>query len=579
MAMYAATAFLVLEAGDIILPRIGLPDWTVTILIIVIAIGFPVTAIVSWIFDITPEGIIRTSEEIPDKKDDRLQKPKKRIFSLNNIVILILLIAVCILLYPKLFQQATTEKTLDAVNHPISQIAVLPFSNTRSDPETDYLGFAIADQIIGNLVYLQNISVRPSVVIRKYDQQTIDPIEAGKELDVKYILSGNYLKEKNTIRLNVELVDVKGNEMIWREPIEVDFTTAFALQDIVAEKVVEGLNVQFSENEFNRIRKNIPVDPLAFDYYLRSISYPFTNEGDQLAIEMLHKSIELDSGYAPAYAQLARRLHRYAIYGSLNPQVTKQSEEFYLKALSIDNELIYANSNLAQLYVETGRIEQAIMLLRQILSINPNYSEALFSLGYIYRYAGMNTESINEMEKAYSLDSNNPGFRSIVITYEYAGEYEKSLELSRRFEQSAFMIGQQGVLYLLLGRRELALEYLNRVIEMESEGADGLWAIGLKSYINGQTETGIEAMRRFEEANIDDAEAWYQFAGICGLLDDYERCIRFLQRAVDGGFFNYPHMVENTFFNSVKNEPGFLKILEQAKQKHYAFREKFFGST
>jgi len=148
VAMYAATAFLILEAGDIILPRIGLPDWSVTVLIIVLAVGFPVTAVISWIFDITPEGIIKTSEESRDGKFEQKQKSGKRIFSLNNIATLILFIAVCILLYPKLFQKDITGDTLDAVNHPISQIAVLPFSNTRSDPETDYLGFAIANHII-----------------------------------------------------------------------------------------------------------------------------------------------------------------------------------------------------------------------------------------------------------------------------------------------------------------------------------------------------------------------------------------------------------------------------------------------
>jgi len=578
VAMYAATAFIILEAGDIVLPRLGLPDWTVTFLIVVLIAGLPIVIILSWIFDITPQGIIKTKQEQSVIKKDQTQQRVRRIINANNIVIFILFSVVCILIYPKVINQDIDVKETSSINESIDLIAVLPFLNTKSDPETDYLGFALADQIIGNLIYLKNLSVRPSSSIRKFDKQSIDPISAGKELDVKYILTGNFLKEANIIRLNIELVNIINQEMIWHEPIEVDYTNAFELQDIVTKRVVEGLNLQFSENELNRISKDIPVDPMAYEYYLRSISYPFTNEGDQLAIQMLNKSIELDSNFALAYAQLADRVHRYGQYGLLNPDETKRSENLYLKALSINDEIIYGISNLAQIYTETDRIDKAVRLVKQILEINPNYSEAHFSLGYIYRYAGMNTEAVLEMERAVSLDSKNPGFRSIIITYEYAGDLEKSLEVSKIFEQSAFHIGQQAVIFLMQGKSELALDYFKSAIEIEPNGLQALWAIGLKSYLDGNINAGLEAGRKFEEANIVDPEAWYQFAGIYSLLGDREGCARLLKRAVEGGFFNYPHMIWNPFFDTVRDDREFLEILEVAKKKHNAFKERYFGT-
>ena len=167
----------------------------------------------------------------------------------------------------------------------------------------------MADQIIGGLVYLNNITVRPSASIRQYEQQTIDPKKVGEELQVDYVVIGNYLKEGKKIRLNVELINVNSNKIIWREPIEVDYRSAFELQDIVAQEVIEGMNVQFTQKELSRIRKDMPKDPLAYEYFLRSISFEDTNEGDRLAIALLEKSIELDSTYAPAYNQLGDRLH------------------------------------------------------------------------------------------------------------------------------------------------------------------------------------------------------------------------------------------------------------------------------
>jgi len=576
IAMYAATAFIIMEAADIMLPRLGLPDWTVTLLIIILIIGFPVAAIISWIFDITPEGILKTKPGETEKKKSQAIGAGGNIINANNIVIAILFVAVCILLYPKIFTPQITDDIGLASSKSNNLIAVLPFSNTKSDPETDYLGFAIADQIIGNLVYLKNITVRSSGSVRKYDKQVIDPTAAGDSLKVDYILIGNYLKEANMVRLNIELVKVDTDEMIWREHIEVDFNSTFELQDLVSQKVIEGLNIQFSQNELDNIGKDIPKNPLAYEYYLRSISYPFTNEGDWIAIEMLNRSIELDSTYAPAYAQLGDRTHRLAQFGLHDPEESKRSENYYLKALSLNKDYIFALASLANIYTETARIEKAVKFTRQILAINPGNAEAHFSLGYIYRYAGMNNESVQEMEKAMAIDPENPGFRSIVITYIFAGELEKSFESSKLFKQSEYILGYQGAALFRMGRKDQAVEYFNRCLSMNPDGLQALWVTCMKASIEGNIDLGMEAARQFENVNIVDPEAWYHFAGNYGLLGDRDGCIRALQRAVDGGFFNYPFMLSDSFLDSVRDDEEFLMVLQEAREKHLSFQKNFF---
>jgi hypothetical protein len=98
----------------------------------------------------------------------------------------------------------------------------------------------------------------------------------------------------------------------------------------------------------------------------------------------------------------------------------------------------------------------------------------------------------------------------------------------------------------------------------------------MKAFIEGNIEEGIDAARKFEQANIADAEAWYHFAENYGLLGDRDGCIRALQRAVDGGFFNYPSMLTDSFLDSVREDPEFQRILEMAKAKHEAFKKRFF---
>ncbi|MEA3460877.1 MAG: hypothetical protein U9R49_03285, partial [Bacteroidota bacterium] len=419
---YLIGAWVFIEVSALVLDAFSAPPYFLKTILVVVTIGFPIWLVFSWIYDLTPEGIKKT-----EKSNQTASKNPKINQRLNRAIIAFLTIAVTLLVVNQ-FRSSPENKSLkgESIENSIDLIAVLPFFNTKADPETDYLGFAMADQIIGGLIYINNIAVRPSASIRQYEQQAIDPAKVGEDLQVDYVLIGNYLKEANTIRLNVELIHVQSNNIIWRKPIEVDYRSAFELQDIVAQEVIQGMNVQFSQKELNRIQKDIPNDPLAYEYFLRSISYENTNEGDQLAIKMLENSIELDSTYAPAYYHLGNRLHRYSIYGSPNSEEALRSENALLKALSLNSDHLGALGKLAMRYTETDRIIEAVELIKQILEINPKSAEAHLSLGYIYRYAGINDEAIREMEKAIAIDSRNQVFRTIIITYLFAGKYEKA---------------------------------------------------------------------------------------------------------------------------------------------------------
>ena len=570
---YLVVAWLIAQIASIVLPTFEAPPFVMKTLLFILIIGFPINLVFAWIYDVTPEGIKKTKSLENKNKNSDLKSGR-----LNKVIIASLSLAVIILLFNQ-FGNNSSGNVTDTDSHEISTkfIGVLPFSNTKPDLETDYFGFAIADQIIGDLVYLKNIIVRPSSSIRKYEKEIVDSKTAGDELNVDYILTGNFLMEGNIIRMNVDLVEVSTNEIKWRDRIEVDFESAFELQDIIAKHVVKGMNTQFSEKEINRIGKDLSSNPLAYEYYLRGVSYPHTNEGDEMAIEMFNKSIELDSIYAPAYDNLGTRIHNLAQYGLLDPEETKKAETAYIKALSINEELLSALGHLAKIYTETARTEKAVELTKQMLEINPNNADAHFALGYIYRYAGMNTYAIQEMEKAIAIDPMNPGFQSIGITYMWAGEYEKAFEVLKNYAPSArTYFGIQGLALFRQGKKEQAIKYFDRVIELEPEGLSALMVAATRAYIEDEIEEGIAIASKFEQYDVEDAEAWYLNAGNYGLLGDRDGCIRCLQRAVDGGFFNYPLIQTDFFLDSVRDEPEFHKILESAKQKHNAFKKMFF---
>lgn len=518
------------------------------------------------------QGINNKEQPVLDRVEAEAVQPKsktKRAITVAAVAVFLLLVAVYFLTPERKVSTAEPEQLEKS-------IAVLPFANTKPDLETDYLGFAIANQIIGDLVYNSNITVRPSSAVRKYDKQVFDVAEVADDLKVEYVLTGNYLKVSNIIRLDIELVQARTNEGIWHDEVEIDFNNSFELQDIVAQKVVEGLNIQFTLDEINRIKKDIAKNPLAYEYYLKGVSYPFTVEGNQLAIEMLNKSIELDASYSPAYSELGSRFLQVAYYESFDSVKIKQAEKLFQEALSINMESISALTGLAQLYAESGRINEAVKVIRQALNINPNNADAHFSLGYIYRYAGMNEESILEMEKAVSIDPKNPNFRSLSLSYYNMGEYEKALDYLKMVESSDWTIGMKGFLFFKMGENEQALAIYDRIISTNPDGFWGLNSAFYKAILQGNNEKALQTLRKREQMVLSDSEPLYYTAAEYALVGDREGCNRVLNMAVEGGYFNYPLMLTDTHLDLVRDDPGFKKILEKARTKHEAFKAEYF---
>lgn len=537
--IYIIVAWIIIQVASIVLPTFNAPQYFMKMIVFLMVIGFPVNLVFAWAYELTPEGIKKTK-----KANSKISKALKTNNNLNKVII------------------------------SSDSIAVLPFSNTRPDPDTDYLGMALADQVIGGLVYLKNVTVRASSTIRKYENQVVDPLKVGKKLNVNYIVSGNYLREADFIRLNIELIDVITNEMIWQTPIEVEFKNAFKLQDIVSEKVIKGLKIQFSQDEIGRMQSDIPNNPLAYEYYLRSLSYPLTNEGKKIAIEMLEKSIELDPDYALPYDQLGYIFIGLSNFELLGHEGMKKAERYILKALSINGELLSALSNLVNIYTDTGRIEKAVEITNQMLQINPNNASTHNSLGYIYRYVGMLNESIEEFERAIALDPSTP--TTLGVSYIATGNYDKAFKAFDTKDTRLNFLGFQGLILYRQGKIKQAVEYFDRIIAMEPEGSIALWVTGCKALIEGNIDKGLEATRKMEQAQIPDAEALYHIAENYALLGDKVACTRMLQRTVDGGYINYPFMLTDSFFDSVRDDLEFQKILELAKKKHLAFKKKFF---
>jgi tetratricopeptide (TPR) repeat protein len=446
------------------------------------------------------------------------------------------------------------------------------------DPASDYLAYALADRITERLGYVKEIVVRSASATRDYQSRNVDAAAVGASLRVDYLVTGGFSGDRERVRLNLELVDVRSGVRIPQEAVEVRYEDSFRLQDIAAEKVIRGLELDLSQDDRRRMRTDVPGNPLAYQYYLRSLSHPHGYAGNELAFPLLEKCIELDPGYAPAYAELGMRRETAAVYALGGAAEVKEAEQAFSKSLSLNGRLLDALSGLARLYTDIGQSDKAIELLREALKINPNHADSHFALSYNYRYGGMLEESAREGEFALSLDPDNPRYRSLATTYLYLGNLERSLEVHKIDPDSGWTQARIGQIFLRRGQKERALEHLERAIQKEPESSSGHWARAMKAALQGRREEGLEILKRSKEADMVDGEQRYHFANIHCLLGDRDGCLRGLQAAVDGGFFNYPFLLRDSFLDPVRNDRTFQRILAQARAKHEAFKARFFSS-
>jgi tetratricopeptide (TPR) repeat protein len=419
--------------------------------------------------------------------------------------------------------------------------------------------------------------VRPSSAVRKYQNQPVDVPTAGEDLHADFVLAGHYLKEADAVRLNVELVAAQSNELVWREAIDVKYENTFKLQDIVSKKVLRGLKVQFPKAAKEGMQADVPGNPIAYEYYLRGVSYPTTLADNRLAIEMFEKSVELDPAYAPAYAELGYRLGQEAGYAMLGAEGLRRAETALRKALSLNKNQFAALWNLAILYINAGKHQEAADVIQQMFRVTPNNANAHFVLSYLFRYVGMMEESVREVEAALALDPRNPRFRSAGFTYVYAGDYQQAYAAFALDEKSAPAIAWQGLALFLLGDKEGAIERIDRATAIEPGGFIGLRFGAIGAFIKGQTQEGLSSLRKLEGLlpTGSDAELWYALGDTLALFGDKVGCIRSLRKALEEGFFNYPAMLKSPWLDAVRDDPEFQKVLAVAKEKHEAFKRSF----
>jgi serine/threonine protein kinase/tetratricopeptide (TPR) repeat protein len=457
-------------------------------------------------------------------------------------------------------------------------LAILPFRNLKQDPETDFLGFSLADAVITKLGYVNALTVRPSSSIDKYRNQIIDPKLVAAELNVDTLLTGTFIKDGDDLRITTQLIDVKPDRILWRDAIDLKYEKLLTVQDRVSQQIIKGLELNLSPAETANLQPDKPINAAAYEYYLRGVDLYSLNRF-AAAVEVLERSIAIAPNYAPAWAHLGRAYTTNASLQFGGGEDYGKAQAAYEKAMALNPALIEPRIYKANLFTDTGRVEQAVPLLRSVLRDSPNSAEAHWELGYAYRFGGMLKESAAEGEEARQYNPQVKINSSAMNTYLYLGEYEKFLQ-SLPSNDSVYILFYRGFGEYYMNNREQAAEDFDRAFEREPSLLPADVGKALSYSIRNDNAAGLKLLRqtegKIEERGVSDAEGIYKVAQAYAVLGDKVSSLHMLRDSIRGGFFPYPYFERDPLLQNLRDEPEFETLMRQALRRHEQFKASLF---
>ncbi len=287
-------------------------------------------------------------------------------------------------------------------------IAVLPFANLSADPEQEYFCDGMAEEIINALTHIENLRVIARTSAFAFKGKHEDVRQIGRKLDVETLLEGSVRKAGNRLRITAQLVKVSDGSHLWSERYDRDIEDVFAIQDEISLAIVEELKVKLLHREKDALQKRYTSDPAAYNLYLKGRYHWNKRAADDLkkAIEYIQQAIEMDPGYALAYAGLADCYNLLTQAWVLSPkEAFPKAKAAALKALEIDEMLAEAHASLALIRLNYDwDLLSAERGFKRAIELNPSYATAHHWYAIYLMTIGQLDEAIVQIETAQELD-------------------------------------------------------------------------------------------------------------------------------------------------------------------------------
>jgi serine/threonine protein kinase/tetratricopeptide (TPR) repeat protein len=377
-------------------------------------------------------------------------KQHKRAVIIGALLVLLVAVPVVILGSMAIYRYLHATRTEVAVE----SIAVLPFANQNNDQEVEWISDGLTESIINSLTQLPNLKVIARSSVFRYKGQQTDPIQAGKELGVRAVLTGRLLQRGDDVIVSAELIDLRDNKQLWGEKYQRKMADLLTVQSEIAREITNNLRPRLSGEEQTRASHRPTDNSEAYQLYLKGRFHWNKRNPDDFrkAIAFFEQAINKDPNYALAYAGLADSHSLMSAYGGVSPKDSMpQAKSAALKALSLDDKLAEAHAALGQIIVYYDLdFYGAEREYQRAIQLNPNYATAHQWRAENLSALGRHDEAFAEIRRALELDP-----LSIIINRVYGDillysrrydqaidQYRKTIEMDPNFVTAHYFLGR-----------------------------------------------------------------------------------------------------------------------------------------
>jgi TolB-like protein/Flp pilus assembly protein TadD len=491
---YAVAAWLLIQIATQVFPFFEIPNWAVRLIVLVLVLGFPIALTLSWIFDLTPQGIRRTEES-----DRSLAALPVGPAAIRNI--------------------------------PEKSIAVLPFENLSDDKENEYFAAGVHNDILSNLAKVADLKVISRTSVQQFKSGTRNLREIGLALGVAHILEGTARRAGNRIRVNAQLIDARSDAQLWGETFDREITDLFALQSELAQRISQELRANLSAREKTNLQTHPTRDILAYELFLRArelfhwagSGYSYDKGAD--ALRLIDEAIKRDPQFALAYG-LASRLHSELFWFGYDKSASRLEKAKAAADAALELQPDLGEAHLAKAFYYYYGFRQYDVAQKHVtdaIRAIPNDADVLNTAGAIARRDGRWDEAASTLEQARDRDPRNLSvlwslFESYLALHEYTkadGTVNDALSVSPAAD--FFVLARSAIALFRDGDTaplRSALRKLPR--SFDPGGATSTIALRL-SLMERDVEEADRVLAACRHEKLDDNG----LSGVAGALDGY----------------------------------------------------------
>lgn len=497
---YLVFSWVLLQVITIVGPMFNAPAWVAKIVLVLLIVLFPIWVIISWFFEVTEDGLKRTAD-VPLERSISKKTGKK----LSSFIIVSLFFAV-VLLFVDRFRIKTQEPlnsiTTAHLEPSKNSIAVLPFKDLSPNKDQEYFADGLTEEILNSLAQIPELEITSRTSSFSFKNKNESAQAIAKKLHVNYLVEGSVRYADSTIRVSMQLIDIKNDKSMWSKTWTQELKNLFEIQNSIAQAIAKTMELSIVDN---LIPTNSGIDSDAYALYLnanyRYIEQNYNSEDKDTAENLVQQSLAIDPSYTPSWILLSKIYYLQLRNGDLeyedginkmnaalaqaqkldsnNAQVynmrskiamdfdkdlkaAKKYSEMALKLAPTNDEILDTAAGLALL---EGKLDRAILLGERAAKLDPVDAPNFYNLGIAYYYANNFDKAEENIKTSIELDSKSyGGHYFLCLIYLFQNNLDKVQEELYKEQDEGWRLHAQSLLEVRKGQKEALKETMAELI-------------------------------------------------------------------------------------------------------------------